>query len=493
MWLQDWSRVKDLDLIIVLFALHAVLEAQVTHNRKQQKEELTWPSQGLWSEWTSWSSCSSTCGDGAAFRKRRCLWATKEKCSGVQRQYKLCQSGVCPADASPFRSMQCSLYNYKSIPGTRHRYQWVPFDGAPTACDLHCLAVGHNFYYTFGRVLDGTRCGPNSDGTCINGECLTAGCDGILGSEATTDSCGKCEGQNQSCVFIQGVFREPFPSTGIFQYKNVTRIPAGATQIKVTDRSRNFLALMSSNRRYVVNGNWAVSWPGVYKVAGTEVHYNRTETSHEILEAPGPTKDDLYILVLFQERNPGIEYEFWLPKETFQSIRDGFKNKNPAYHSEIALVPWVHDPTPHSNHQPLKDAAELREDLSVSTGSCRKCMKPRGRVKRVKNYCESDFVIRARILAKRLLGQETRYDIQVMYVYKKNFPIVHREYIWVSNTCDCPELQVRQEYLLMASRHVNYEHTLNRILLSANSYVKPWSPHEDQQLRNIGRLCSASL
>ncbi|XP_019369264.1 PREDICTED: ADAMTS-like protein 5 [Gavialis gangeticus] len=110
--------------------------------------------------------------------------------------------------------MQCALYDSKPILGKPARYQWVPFHGAPNRCDLNCLAAGHNFYHTFGRVLDGTRCGPHGPGLCISGQCLTAGCDGILGSGARPDACGRCGGRNESCVLVQRVFRAALPPSG---------------------------------------------------------------------------------------------------------------------------------------------------------------------------------------------------------------------------------------------------------------------------------------
>ncbi|NXS98924.1 ATL5 protein, partial [Jacana jacana] len=113
---------------------------------------------------------------------------------------------------------------------------------APNLCDLNCLAVGHNFYYTFGRVLDGTRCGPGSLDLCVGGRCLSVGCDGILGSGAQPDACGQCGGGHGSCLFVHRLFQGTDPSSaGYFGYMNVTKIPAGATQIKVTDKSRNYL------------------------------------------------------------------------------------------------------------------------------------------------------------------------------------------------------------------------------------------------------------
>lgn len=79
-----------------------------------------------------------------------------------------------------------------------------------------------------------------------------------------------------------------------------------------------------------------------------------------------------------------------------------------------------------------------------------------------------------------------------MHTYRNRFVIGRREFVWVSNTCDCPLLVERREYVLMARQHVNYEHTLNRILLQRSSYARPWSPREDLQLRDVGKHCLPS-
>ncbi|KAF4015065.1 hypothetical protein G4228_006610 [Cervus hanglu yarkandensis] len=87
----------------------------------------------------------------------------------------------------------------------------LPHPGAPCSpnqCDLNCLAAGHDFYHSFGRVLDGTPCSPGAQGLCVAGRCLSAGCDGLLGSDAREDRCGRCGGANDSCLFVQRVFRD---------------------------------------------------------------------------------------------------------------------------------------------------------------------------------------------------------------------------------------------------------------------------------------------
>ncbi|OWK49544.1 ADAMTS-like protein 5 [Lonchura striata] len=355
--------------------------------------------------------------------------------------------------------MQCSLYDNRPVLGSSARYRWVPFHGAPNLCDLNCLAEGHNFYYSFGRVLDGTRCGPGSPDLCVGGRCLSVGCDGILGSRP--DACGPCGSGHGSCVLIHRLFQGSDPSSGYLGYVNVTKIPAGATHIKVTDKSRNYLeasggeagggrggraglglpeplrpvALMASDGRYVLNGDRTIAWPGPYEAAGTVLTYSRAPDGTESLEAPGPTREDLHVMVLLQEPNPGIEYHF------------------------------------------------------IPAGRCGRCRPPKGRSQRIRHFCQSDFVFHGRILARRVVGRETRYEVEVKARYRQLFPLVAREYLWVPSTCGCPTLHEGGEYLLMARRHVNHEHTLNRILLQDHGYARPWTPREARLVRDAARHC----
>lgn len=159
----------------------------------------------------------------------------------------------------------------------------------------------------------------------------------------------------------------------------------------------------------------------------------------------------------------------------------------------------------------------------VPAGRCGRCHPPKGRSQRIRHFCQSDFgeqrwvggragggrggsntrrdaplsaphshpaVFRARILARRSVGQEMRYEVQVVTPYRHRFPMVPREYVWVPDTCGCPTLLGGHDYVLMARRHVNYEHTLNRILLQRDGYARPWSPREERAVRDAGRHCA---
>ncbi|XP_063781939.1 ADAMTS-like protein 5 isoform X2 [Pseudophryne corroboree] len=459
-----------------------------------------------WGSWQSWSPCSRTCGGGAAVRTRHCAIrdSSGPDCPGDTRQYQVCNIKDCPSGVTDFRHFQCSAYNNKPLMGIY--YRWDPFQSGQGDCELSCLAQGQNFYYNFGRVLDGTSCRTEYDGVCINGQCLQVGCDFILGSDAQTDICGVCGGRNVSCRHHHNVYTTKYPASGLFGYNEVTVIPAGATNIRVTDKSNNYLALRNRNYHYVINGNWAINHPGVFSVAGTKIQYKRSADNTETLETAGPTDEDLHVMVLFTEQNSGIEYEYWLPKDYYiHHQRDRSSLQETVETVVSPTIPATLPPPPTTRqsalslttkrrpHQPRleRDNTELNRIIeSKRDDKCGKCRRVKGRQNKIKQYCRKDFVFRGRIVSKKIIGKETRYDVLVVLTYKNNFPILRREYMWVPNTCDCPNLLENREYILMARRHVNYERTLNRILLETESFVRLYRPKEDKMLRDLDQECT---
>lgn len=65
------------------------------------------------------------------------------------------------------------------------------------------------------------------------------GCDGVVGSGATTDACGVCGGQGRGCRLFEGIFMEIL-SKG---HQQVTTIPKGAMSLNISELrfSNNFL------------------------------------------------------------------------------------------------------------------------------------------------------------------------------------------------------------------------------------------------------------
>ncbi|KAJ1060685.1 hypothetical protein K5549_016099 [Capra hircus] len=428
---------------------------------------------GEWTPWGSWSRCSSSCGRGLSVRSRRCIrFPREELCWGNTHEYRLCQQPDCPPAAMPFRDLQCALYNGHPVLGTQNTYQWVPFYGAPNQCDLNCLAVGHDFYHSFGRVLDGTPCSPGAQGLCVAGRCLSAGCDGLLGSDAREDRCGRCGGANDSCLFVQRVFRDAGAFAG---YWNVTLIPEGARYIRAAHRSRNHLALMGGDGRYVLNGNWVVSPAGTYEAAGTRVVYTRATGPEETLRAAGPTSEDLLLQVLLQEPNPGIEFEFWLPRERYG-----------PFQAQAQVLGWSpRQPQPREvEPQPLESPTVIPPRTPIPTPEpCPPCPDTRGRAHRLLHYCGSDFVFRAHVLGRIRQAQETRYEVRVQLIYKNRSPLRALEYVWAPSRCPCPPLALHRDYLLAARRLISPDGTQDRLLLPL------WSPAEDSRVRLAARHC----
>ncbi|XP_048376486.2 ADAMTS-like protein 5 isoform X2 [Stegostoma tigrinum] len=502
-------------LLLNVAVFRFIVQSQLVATDHRQME-LT--SGSKWSPWQSWSPCSSTCGGGVATRVRTCLISHRHPfvklCPGNQRQYKVCAVEDCPPGTMDFRELQCAAYNGHRISQIQGAvFEWVPFYGAPSPCELSCLAKGRRFYYNFGRVLDGTKCEAGSSGVCINGQCLAVGCGAILGSELKEDVCGVCGGRNTTCQRFQSVFITPHLSPGSLQYNEVTTIPAGATYIKVTDKSSNYLALQNRDYNYIINGNLAINWPGTYTAAGTKVHYRRSADHQESLEAIGPTKEDLHLMVLSMEQDSGINYEYWLPNDQYW-----------LYHGDSNVLRGPHHAVAHTSHSfslasPIKptilamtttpisaqraparsrdDTASQRESWSQRNrlpypsrpGNCGKCRRVRGKSNRIRQYCERDFALHVRIINKRIVGLETRYDVDVLKAYKKSFALLRREYLWVPNTCDCPRMVEMKQYVVIARRHVNYERTLNRVLLGADSFVRRYRPREDRLMRGLDGEC----
>ncbi|KDR20349.1 hypothetical protein L798_05516, partial [Zootermopsis nevadensis] len=139
------------------------------------------------------------------------------------------------------------------------------------------------------------------------------GCDGVVGSTKLVDACGVCGGDNSTCRVVSGLFTRPQLPVG---YNLIAQIPRGACNITISElkQSRNYLALRRSDGNYVINGNWAINWSGVYEAVGTRFTYRRQDANNgEIIEAPGPLMEPVDLMVIYQQPNPGIKYEYMLP------------------------------------------------------------------------------------------------------------------------------------------------------------------------------------
>ncbi|XP_070355003.1 thrombospondin type-1 domain-containing protein 4 isoform X1 [Equus asinus] len=240
--------------------------------------------------------------------------STAISCIGAYRQYKLCNTNVCPESSRSIREVQCASYNNKPFMG--RFYEWEPFAEVKgnRKCELNCQAMGYRFYVRQAeKVIDGTPCDQNGTAICVSGQCKSIGCDDYLGSDKVVDKCGVCGGDNTGCQVVSGVFKHALTSLG---YHRVVEIPQGATKINITEmyKSNNYLALRSRSGRSIINGNWAIDRPGKYEGGGTMFTYKRpneiSSTAGESFLAEGPTNEILDVYMIHQQPNPGVHYEY---------------------------------------------------------------------------------------------------------------------------------------------------------------------------------------
>ncbi|XP_065214045.1 papilin isoform X2 [Planococcus citri] len=276
---------------------------------------------GIWSNWTAGAECTRSCGGGVAYQIRQCLSVGSNgypNCRGAAKRYFSCNIYDCP-DVVDFRAEQCSKFD--SVPFDKYFYTWVPYTKGQNKCELNCMPRGERFYYRHKKqVIDGTTCDDERPDICVNGRCVPIGCDRLLGSPLREDKCRICGGDGSSCQTIASLVTRNDLQVG---YNDLMLIPAGAMNIRIRQLrySNNYLAVRNLTNHYYLNGGWRIDIPKSFRFAGTIFHYERIRDTLgflaiESISALGPITESLYIVVLYQEKNADIEYEYSLTNGT---------------------------------------------------------------------------------------------------------------------------------------------------------------------------------
>ncbi|XP_074105077.1 proteoglycan-like sulfated glycoprotein papilin isoform X3 [Cotesia typhae] len=277
------------------------------------------PEEGLWGPWSAPSSCSRSCGGGVAHQTRRCLDTHNngyDRCTGAKKRFFSCNIQPCPGGSGDFRAEQCAEFN--SVPYEDVFYDWVPYTGAPNKCELNCMPKGERFFYRHKlAVVDGTPCEVEKNDVCVEGKCMPVGCDMMLGSDAREDACRECGGDGSDCNTVSGFFDTDDLQVG---YIDILLIPEGATNIAIKEiaPSNNYLAIRNTSGHYYLNGNWKIDFPRSLKFANTIFHYARDPqgfSAPDTITTLGPTSEAIYVVLLYQDRNVGVEYKYSIPKK----------------------------------------------------------------------------------------------------------------------------------------------------------------------------------
>lgn len=184
------------------------------------------------------------------------------------------------------------------------------------ACKLNCNVVGTGAYYLLKqKVIDGTPCTPDAHDICVNGRCMSAGCDHVLGSNKQPDSCGVCGGNNSTCKLIKGQFLQ---TPLLYGYNSVTMLPPNSTNVDIhqfgqTKDDNSYLALRDDTGHYILNGDLVVSmFRKTIQYGGTTLEYSGSNTAAERINATKPMSRTLYVEVLSVGNliYPNVTYQY---------------------------------------------------------------------------------------------------------------------------------------------------------------------------------------
>ncbi|KAL7022058.1 hypothetical protein ACKWTF_012113 [Chironomus riparius] len=271
-----------------------------------------------WGPWGAPSECSRSCGGGIAYQTRECLLFEangEPECNGGNKKYFSCNTQDCPENEPDFRHQQCSFFDKTPFEGVY--YNWVPYTKAPNPCELNCMPRGERFYFRHkSKVIDGTRCNDHSVDVCVDGTCQPVGCNLMLGSPAREDKCRTCQGDGSSCKTVTGVLDMNNLQVG---YNDILLIPQGATNIEIYERSpsNNYLAIRNLTGHYYLNGNYRIDFPRPMPFAGSLWTYERKPNGFaapDRITCLGPTTEAVYLVLLSQDQNVGVQYEYSVPQ-----------------------------------------------------------------------------------------------------------------------------------------------------------------------------------
>lgn len=268
-------------------------ESPVRHN----------PQDGGWGPWSHWGPCSRTCGTGVAFRTRACdhpppAWGGR-RCRGKREEWKVCGVEDCPLPHQDFRAQQCSLLTrIVNLDPRRAALSWLPYEPKrrKKKCRISCYSHTTNEVY-IGReyVVDGTRCSydqPND--ICVQGKCVSMGCDKVVASRALEDECGMCGGDGATCIHHQSDYHEVPP----MDYSRVAILPAGARNIMIKEETptMNFLALSDNSSSFFLNGGKSQEPSKSFISEGAKFLYS-SRGEREMLQARGPLLKPVSIMI----------------------------------------------------------------------------------------------------------------------------------------------------------------------------------------------------
>ncbi|KAF7382624.1 hypothetical protein HZH68_015543 [Vespula germanica] len=271
---------------------------------------------GGWGAWGPMGSCSRTCGGGVKFSERECDKPVPANggryCIGERKKFSICNTTPCDPKKPPFRAVQCSAYNDRSVL-TDGPHTWIPYlTETVNPCALYCINEKNSFTKLSPTANDSTPCKGGTNHMCISGVCRKVGCNWVIDSDAVEDKCGICNGDGTKCTVTEGDFDETVARGA---YVKIVTVPRGARSIMIMEKkpAQNIFAVkLPKENKYCLNANNKEERSGDYSCAGTMIIYSRAEPDKEEIAMKGPIDQDvdLEYVFFYPKVNPGIHYSY---------------------------------------------------------------------------------------------------------------------------------------------------------------------------------------
>lgn len=213
-------------------------------------------------------------------------------------------------------------------------------------------------------------------------------------------------------------------------------------------------------------------------------------------------------MIIFRERNPGVEYEYWLPPESNKE-KKGDDTNSVNYNNEIQMLPFIpglagapekkkfgtietastkkqvtsyqgtprateeEERTPSNGIDKINQTKKTKKIKKSKKEKCGKCKRVKGRAE---HYCRSSFAILIEVIDQAIVDGETRYDVAIEQTYKNQIHMSRREYLWVTNACPCPKLRTGGRYIATGDRVTSPETGESRLTLERENLVVKYKP-----------------
>nr|XP_020446583.1 A disintegrin and metalloproteinase with thrombospondin motifs 2-like isoform X2 [Monopterus albus] len=302
---------------------------------------------GNWGTWSSYGSCSRTCGGGVRFRSRRCDNPAPANggriCFGNSYEFQLCSREECPP-LTDFREDQCKVWNpFFEHEGRKHH--WLPYQhpDPDERCHLYCQSKETAAAVSMNRMVhDGTPCSyGDAYSVCVRGECEHVGCDGQIASDQQEDRCGVCGGDNSSCKVIKGNFTRSTKKQG---YLKILEIPKGARHLLIQEfkGTPHVLALKNQETGHLfLNDGDELPQSRVLIENSVAWEYSNTD-EQESIQTTGPLKYGVLLMVRPDgDSKVTVSYKYIIQDRLRSSLESNMVQEGAIFY-EWALKKWSH-------------------------------------------------------------------------------------------------------------------------------------------------------